>query len=204
MCMRRINRTILHKRVYKAQTILCRIDVDLITQTTSSYGSELTSTLRPEQDWFCLVLGIPHWLSDQHSCLSYTSIYVHITGVRIWCFTVPPSFLGGWGTGTAPALNSSDGLRTRLRLYPAVSVDCHSACSQHLCMYICDRHFCSFPPWSGEYMTLLHYVHTVRMYLSYVLQVLMCHLHAFSYWNFSAVARRKFHLLHTHCTIQLI
>ena len=80
---------------------------------------------------------------------------------------------------SAPALITSDGLGKRLCLYPAVSVDCHSACSQHLCMYICDRHFCSVPPWSGEYVTLLHYVHTVRMYLSYVLQVLMCVLHAF-------------------------
>ena len=94
MCMRRIDRTIFSKRVYEAQTILCRIDVDLITQTTSPYGSELTSTLWPEQDWFCVVLGFPHWPSDQHPCLSNTSIVIL---QKYMLFYSAPQFFGRRG-----------------------------------------------------------------------------------------------------------
>ena len=57
-------------------------------------------------------------------------------------YSAPQSFLvvvGGGNSGaqavlSAPTLrNTSDGLRTRLCLYPAVSVDCHSACTFLFC-----------------------------------------------------------------------
>ena len=89
-------------------------------QTTSPYDSELTSILWPEQDWFCLVLGIPHWLYDQRPCLSYT--YVQITEVYD-VLREPPRFGGGGGgrgnSGAQAvlfpsALITSDCLGTRL------------------------------------------------------------------------------------------
>ena len=62
-------------------------------------------------------------------------------------FHSAPQFLGGRAIGvgrnsgaqavlSAPALITSDGLGTRLCLYPAVSVDCHSACSVCTSVYV--------------------------------------------------------------------
>ena len=91
-------------------------------QTTSPYGSYPTtsSILQPEQDWFCLILEIPHFRADYpiSVCLSRTSTYI---SQRYTVFYGAPPVLGGRGNSGAqavlssPALITSDSLGTRLR-----------------------------------------------------------------------------------------
>lgn len=66
-------------------------------QTMSPYGSELTcsSKLQSEQDWFCVILGIPRQPSDQHPSLSCTSVYILL---KYTVFYRSPTALGGEGT----------------------------------------------------------------------------------------------------------
>ena len=68
--------------------------------------------------------GVVDMLVDQYNCpltdinkvSAFDVLALSITSIGLWCHMCEC-------------------------LCPAVSVDCHSACSHHLCRFTCDRHF---------------------------------------------------------------